>query len=72
MRKEAYIFIQNAFKDVCLEINLKWDKKSITVASSSDENKISLHISTTDMRLVKVTQVAVFTKLICKKLPAGL
>src|SRR5262249_44229406 len=72
MRKEAYVFIQNAFRDVCLEINPKWDKKSITVASSSDENKISLHIFTTGMRLANITQVAVFTELVRKKLPAGL
>lgn len=38
-RKEACKAIQIAFRDVCLEIHLEWDKKSITVASSSDAKK---------------------------------
>ena len=35
----------NAFRDVCLEIFPKWDKKTITIAESSDAKKISLHVS---------------------------
>ncbi|RIB19994.1 hypothetical protein C2G38_2180375 [Gigaspora rosea] len=44
LRKEVNEFIQTAFRDICLEINPKWDKKSKTVASSSDENKLSPHL----------------------------
>ncbi|RIB19627.1 hypothetical protein C2G38_2035911 [Gigaspora rosea] len=67
-RKEACKAIQIAFRDVCLEIHLKCDKKSITVSTSSDAKKISLHISTTGMRLKNIAQVAAFTELVRKKL----
>ena len=34
--------------------------------------KISLYVSTFGMRLPSIAQVAIFTKLVHKKLPAGL
>src|SRR3954452_18675578 len=46
-RKEILDLLNRAFRDVCLEISPDWDKNSITVASSTDAKKISLHISTT-------------------------
>jgi hypothetical protein len=71
-RKEILDLLNRAFRDVCLEIFPEWDKNSITVASSTDAKKISLHISTTGMRLKNIAQVAVFTELVRKKLPASL
>src|SRR6266540_1919738 len=62
----------NAFRDVCLEIFPKCDKKTISIADSSDVKKISLHVSTFSMRLSSIIQVTIFTKLVRKKLPAGL
>ncbi|CAG8775321.1 6986_t:CDS:2, partial [Cetraspora pellucida] len=48
------------------------DKKNITVATSSNAKKISLHISTTGMWLKNIAQIAVFTELVHKKLQIGL
>ncbi|RIA86443.1 hypothetical protein C1645_829257 [Glomus cerebriforme] len=62
----------HAFRDVCLEVSPKWDKKTITIAESSDANKISFHVSTFGMRLPNIARVAIFTELVCKKLPIGL
>ena len=70
--KQAKNTLCNAFRDVCLEIFPKWDKKTISIADSSDAKKISLHVSTFGMRLPSITQVAIFTKLVHKKLSAGL
>jgi len=70
--KQAKNILCNAFKEVCLEIFPDWDKKTITIADSSDVKKISLHVSTFSMRLPNITQVAVFTELVRKKLPASL
>jgi len=35
-----------AFRDTCLEIFSKWDKKTMIIAKSSDMKKISFHILT--------------------------
>jgi len=70
--KQAKNTFCNAFRDVCLEIFPKWDKKTISIADSSDAKKISLHVSTFGMRLPSIAQVAIFTELVRKKLPAGL
>jgi hypothetical protein len=61
-----------AFRDICLEVSPKWDKKTITIAESSDANKISLHVSTFGMRLPNIVRVTIFTELVRKKLLAGL
>ncbi|PKK56651.1 hypothetical protein RhiirC2_799584 [Rhizophagus irregularis] len=45
-RKEILDLLNRTFRDVCLEISSDWDKNS-----STDAKKISLHISTTGMRL---------------------
>ncbi|RIB01140.1 hypothetical protein C2G38_2297601 [Gigaspora rosea] len=57
-RKEILDTLNRAFRDVCLEIFPKWEKNSITVASSTDAKKISLYISTTGMRLKNIAQQA--------------
>ena len=44
----------------------------MSIADSSDEKKISLHVSTSGMRLPNIAQVAIFTELVRKKLPEGL
>jgi hypothetical protein len=61
-----------AFSEACKEVFFEWDKNSLTLASSSDAKKISFHVSTTGMRLKNIPQVAVFTELVRKKLPAAL
>ncbi len=50
----------------------KCDKKTITIAKSNDAKKISFYILTFIMKLSNIIKVAVFTKLICKKLSASL
>src|SRR6266498_908022 len=70
--KQAKNTFCNAFRDVCLEIFSKWDKKTISIADSSDAKKISLHVSTFGMRLPSIAQIAIFTELVRKKLPAEL
>ena len=70
--KQAKNTLCNAFRDVCLEIFPKWDKKTISIADSSDVKKISLYVSTFGMKLSSIAQIAIFTELICKKLPAEL
>src|SRR5581483_1560115 len=42
-----------AFRDTCLEIFPEWDKETLTIAESSDEKKISLHVSTFGMKTSK-------------------
>src|SRR2546429_1366881 len=61
-----------AFRDTCLEIFPEWDKETMSIAESSDEKKISLHVLTFGMRLSNIARVAIFTELVRKKLPAGL
>jgi hypothetical protein len=61
-----------AFRDTCLEIFPEWDKETLTIAESSDEKKISLHVSTFGMRLPNIAQVAMFTELVRKKLLTAL
>ncbi len=54
MCKEVLNTLNHVSKDVCLEIFSKWDKNSITITSSSNMKKISLHIFTTSMRLQNI------------------
>ncbi len=61
-----------AFRDTYLEIFSKYDKKIMTIAESSDVKKIFLHISIFAMKLLNIIKVAIFIKLICKKLSASL
>ncbi|CAB4411310.1 unnamed protein product [Rhizophagus irregularis] len=70
--KQAKNLLYCAFRDTCLEIFPKWDKKTMAIAENSDAKKISLHVSTFGMRLPNVAQVVMFTELICKKLPEEL
>ncbi|PKC68732.1 hypothetical protein RhiirA1_416622 [Rhizophagus irregularis] len=44
----------------------------MTIAKSRYVKRISLHVSTFNMRLQNITQVMMFTKLVCKKLPEEL
>jgi len=71
-RKEVEDILVRAFKEVCLEIYPDWNRKTLTIASSSDEKKMSLHISTFGLRLKNIAKVASFTKLVRDKLPVGL
>ena len=61
-----------AFRKTCLEIFLKWDPKTLAIASSNSAKKMSYHILTFGMRLPNIARVAVFTELVRKKLPASL
>jgi hypothetical protein len=70
--KEIRDLLISAITKVCLEIFPKWDPKTITIASSSDAKKMSYHISTTGMRLKNIARAAIFTELVCKKLPVSL
>jgi len=70
--KEIQDLLISAVKKVCLEIFLKWDPETITIASSSDAKKMSYHISTTGMRLKNIAWVTIFTELVRKKLPVSL
>ncbi|RIB08844.1 hypothetical protein C2G38_2210559 [Gigaspora rosea] len=70
--KEIRDLLYRAFKEVCLEIYPDWNRKTLTIASSSDEKKMSLHISTFGLRLKNIAKVAVFTELVRKKLPIDL
>ncbi|CAB4390089.1 unnamed protein product [Rhizophagus irregularis] len=71
-RKEILDSLILAFRKTCLEIYPKWDPKTIVIASSSGAKKISYHILTFGMRLPNIARVAVFTKLVRKKLPVAL
>src|SRR6266542_501713 len=70
--KEVLDSLILAFRKICLEIFLKWNPKTIIIASSSDAKKMSLHISTFGMRLKNIAQVTVFIELIRKKLLTAL
>ncbi|CAB4393934.1 unnamed protein product [Rhizophagus irregularis] len=69
---QAKNILCRAFRDTCLEIFPKWDKNTMSIAESSNEKKISVHVLTSGMRLSNIAQVAVFTELVRKKLPVGL
>jgi len=69
---QAKNILCRSFRDTCLEIFPKWDKNTMSIADSSDEKKISLHVLTSGMRLPNIAQVAMFTELVRKKLPEGL
>ncbi len=44
----------------------------MSIAKSNNEKKISLHVLTSGMRFQNIAQITMFTKLVHKKLPAGL
>src|ERR1044071_8883199 len=69
---QAKNILCRAFRDTCLEIFPEWDKNTMSIAESSNEKKISLHVLTFGMRLSSIAQVAVFIELIRKKFPVGL
>ncbi|PKK55440.1 hypothetical protein RhiirC2_802376, partial [Rhizophagus irregularis] len=69
---QAKNLLCRAFRDTCLEIFPEWDKETMSIAESSDEKKISLHVLTFGMRLPNIAKVSAFTELVRKKLPAGL
>ncbi|GES83069.1 highly derived D5-like helicase-primase [Rhizophagus clarus] len=71
-RKEIGNLLYRAFIETCHEIFPEWNDKTLTIASSSDAKKMSLHISTTGMRLPNIAKVSVFTELFREKLPVGL
>ncbi|CAB4395598.1 unnamed protein product [Rhizophagus irregularis] len=71
-RKEIGDLLYHAFIKTCHEVFPEWNHKTLTIASSSDAKKMSLHISTTGMRLPNIAQVAIFTELVRKKLPVAL
>ncbi|GES89917.1 hypothetical protein GLOIN_2v1770262 [Rhizophagus clarus] len=71
-RKEIGDLLYLAFIKTCREVFPEWDHKTLTIASSSDAKKMSLHISTTGMRLPNIARVAMFTELVRKKLPVAL
>ncbi|PKC10724.1 hypothetical protein RhiirA5_414014 [Rhizophagus irregularis] len=65
----------SAITKVCLEIFLKWDPETITIASNSDVKKISYHISTTEPEIRrcndtnnKITEAELKLKLVEKLL----
>ena len=61
-----------AFARTCKEVYPDWNPNTLTIASSSDKKKMSLHISTFGLRLKNIAKVAVFTELVRKKLPTAL
>src|SRR6266542_2150013 len=71
-RKEVLDSLILVFKKICLEIFLKWDPKTLAIASSSNAKKMSYHISTFGMRLPNIARVAVFTELVRKELLTAL
>src|SRR5205085_968295 len=70
--KQAKNLLCYVFKDTCLEIFSEWDKETMSIAESSDEKKISLHVLSFGMRLPNIARVAIFTELVCKKLLVAL
>ncbi|PKY61551.1 hypothetical protein RhiirA4_486677, partial [Rhizophagus irregularis] len=71
-RKEIGDLLYHTFIKTCHEVFPEWNHKTLTIASSSDAKKMSLHISTTGMRLPNIARVAIFTELVRKKLPMAL
>src|SRR3954453_12387645 len=43
---QAKNILCRAFRDTCLEIFPRWDKNTMSIAESSNEKKISLHVLT--------------------------
>ncbi len=72
IKKQVKNLLCYAFRDTCLEIFSKWDKKTIIIAESSDVKKIPLHILTFAIRFSNIAKVTVFTELIHKKLLTSL
>ncbi|CAG8545002.1 4860_t:CDS:2 [Cetraspora pellucida] len=70
--KEIQDLLCHAFSRTCKEIYPEWDSYTLTIASSSDKKKMLLHISTFGLRLKNIAKVAIFTKLVRKKLPVSL
>ncbi|PKY30168.1 hypothetical protein RhiirB3_447115 [Rhizophagus irregularis] len=71
-RNNVVNILVRAFSKTCKEVFPEWDKNTLSLASSSDAKKISFHVSTTGMRLKNISQAAVFTELVRRKLPEGL
>ena len=67
----ANILIQ-VFSETCKEVFPEWDENTLTVASSTDAKKLSLHVSTYGLRVKNISQASVFTELVRKKLSEGL
>jgi hypothetical protein len=72
MRTNVAIILVRAFGDVCKEVFPKWNENILTLATSGDAKKMSLHVSTTGFRLKNILQTTVFTELVRKKLPEAL
>ncbi|GBC40919.2 uncharacterized protein OCT59_029341 [Rhizophagus irregularis] len=70
--KEIGDLLYHAFIKTCHEVFPEWNHKTLTIASSSDAKKMSLHISTTGMRLPNIARVTIFTELVRKKLLVAL
>ncbi|RIB26577.1 hypothetical protein C2G38_2266339 [Gigaspora rosea] len=70
--KEIQDLLCRAFAKTCKEIYSEWRPDTLTIASSSDKKKMSLHISTFGLRFKNIAKVAVFTELVYNKLPVGL
>jgi hypothetical protein len=70
--KEIQDLLCHAFARTCKKIYPEWEKTTLTIASSSDKKKMSLHISTFGLRLKNITACALFTELVRKKLPVSL
>ncbi|PKY20993.1 hypothetical protein RhiirB3_385327 [Rhizophagus irregularis] len=64
--------LYQVFSETCKEVFPKWDKNTLTFTNSSDAKKMSLHVATFRMRLKNISQIAVFTELVCRKLPEEL
>ncbi|PKC05000.1 hypothetical protein RhiirA5_378966 [Rhizophagus irregularis] len=64
--------LYQAFSETCKEVFPKWDKNTLMFTNSSDAKKMSLHVATFRMRLKNISQIAVFTELVCRKLPEEL
>lgn len=65
MRRLIFLFA-TCLVVLCLEVFPKWDKNTLTIASSNDEKKIQLHVSTTGMRVKNIPQAMAFTKLVSR------
>jgi len=61
-----------AFSRTCKEVYSDWNPHTLTIANSSNNEKMSLHVSTFGLRLKNIAKVAVFTELVRNKLPVSL
>src|SRR6266496_6144111 len=59
-RKEILDSLILAFRKICLEIFLKWNPKTLAIASSSNAKKMSYHILTFGMRLPNIAYGLIF------------